>query len=88
MLPDDWRPQGATDVRPHADEAQPRVAADAATIKALEGNVETLKIQVAAEQAKTRKTIEAFSALAQRLEAMAAQHAIKPWWHRLLRSAG
>ena len=34
------------------------------------------------------KAIEAFSALAQRLEAMAAQHAIKPWWRRLLRRAG
>jgi hypothetical protein len=44
--------------------------------------------QLAAEQAKTEKAIEAFSALAQRLEAMAAQHAIKPWWQRLLRSAG
>ena len=40
-----------------------------------------------AEQAKTEKAIEAFSALAQRLEAMAAQHAIKPWWQRLLRRA-
>ena len=43
--------------------------------------------QLAAEQAKTEKAIEAFSALAQRLQAMAAQHAIKPWWQRLLRSA-
>ena len=43
--------------------------------------------QLAAEQAKTEKAIEAFSALAQRLETMAAQHAIKPWWQRLLRSA-
>jgi hypothetical protein len=31
--------------------------------------------------------MSAFEALAQRLEAMAAQHAIKPWWQQLLRSA-
>ena len=44
--------------------------------------------QLAAEQAKTEKAIEAFSALAQRLDAMAAERAIKPWWRRLLRPAG
>jgi hypothetical protein len=44
--------------------------------------------QLAAEQVKTEKAIEAFSTLAQRLAAMAAQHAIKPWWQRLLRRAG
>jgi two-component sensor histidine kinase len=43
--------------------------------------------QLAAEQAKTEKAIEAFSTLAQRLAAMAAKHAIKPWWQRLLRRA-
>jgi hypothetical protein len=40
------------------------------------------------ESAKTTQAIAAFESLAQRLEAMAAQHAIKPWWQRLLRSAG
>jgi hypothetical protein len=29
----------------------------------------------------------AFESLAERLEAMAAERAIKPWWRRLLRSA-
>jgi hypothetical protein len=43
--------------------------------------------QLAAEQAKTEKAIEAFSALAQRLEATAAQRAVKPWWQRLPRRA-
>jgi hypothetical protein len=78
------------------------LASDTQLIKALEAHVETLKeqlaaaeardaqhvAQLAAEQAKTEKAIEAFSMLAQRLEAMAAQHAIKPWWRRLLRRAG
>jgi hypothetical protein len=31
--------------------------------------------------------MSAFEALAHRLEAMAAQHAIKPWWQQLLRRA-
>ena len=38
--------------------------------------------------AKTAQAIAAFAQLAQRLEAMAAQRAIKPWWQRPLRSAG
>ena len=72
-------------------------ASDTQLIKALQAHVETLKeqlaaaeardaqhvAQLAAEQAKTEKAIEAFSMLAQRLEAMAAQHAIKPWWRRI-----
>jgi hypothetical protein len=41
-----------------------------------------------AEAAKTAQAIAAFAQLAQRLEAMAAQRAIKPWWGRLLRRAG
>jgi hypothetical protein len=40
------------------------------------------------ESAKTAQAIAAFESLAQRLEAMAAQRAIKPWWQRLLRRAG
>jgi hypothetical protein len=71
-------------------------------IKALEAHVETLKEQLtaaearlaqnvadlAAEKAKTEKAIEAFAAIAERLDALAAQHATRPWWQRLLRSAG
>ena len=73
-----------------------------ADVKGVGGLVETLRIEVermkdrlavadalaSAEAAKTAQAIEAFSALAQRLEAMAAQRAIKPWWQRLLRRAG
>jgi hypothetical protein len=35
-----------------------------------------------AEQAQTEKAIAAFSALAERLDALAAERA-KPWWRRL-----
>ena len=35
-----------------------------------------------AEQAKTEKAIAAFASLANRLDALAAEHA-KPWWRRL-----
>ena len=73
-----------------------------ADVKGVRGLVETLKTEVerlkdqlavadalaSDEAAKTAQAIEAFSALAQRLEAMAAQRAIKPWWRRLLRRAG
>jgi hypothetical protein len=41
-----------------------------------------------AEAAKTAQAIAAFAQLAQRLEAMAAQRAIKPWWQLLLRRVG
>ena len=40
------------------------------------------------ESAKTTPATAAFQSLAQRLEAIAAQRAIKPWWQRLLRRAG
>ena len=73
-----------------------------ADVKGVGGLVETLKTEVerlkdqlavadalaSHEAAKTAQAIEAFSALAQQLEAMAAQRAIKPWWQRLLRRAG
>jgi hypothetical protein len=63
----------------------------------LSAHVETLKTQLAGaegraaaesaraseESAKTAQAIAAFESLAQRLEAMAAQRAIKPWWRRL-----
>jgi hypothetical protein len=57
--------------------------------------VERLKDQLAVadalasdEAAKTAQAIAAFEQLAQRLEAMSAQRAIKPWWRRLLQRAG
>jgi len=38
--------------------------------------------ELKAEQAQTEKAIAAFSALAERLDALAAERA-KPWWRRL-----
>ena len=38
--------------------------------------------ELKAEQAKTEKAIAAFAALADRLDALAAERA-KPWWRRL-----
>jgi hypothetical protein len=79
-----------------------RTASDAQLVKALEAHVETLKEQLAAaearadkiaadlaaEQARTTQAIAAFEQLALRLEEIAAERAIKPWWQRLLRRAG
>jgi len=44
----------------------------------LKGENEALKSQLAAERARTEKAIAAFSALAERLDALAAERA-KPW---------
>ncbi len=73
------------------------MAYDRPLIKALEAHDETLKAQLAAaetraegltaerdaEQAKTGQAIAAFSALAERLDALAAERA-RPWWRRLV----
>jgi hypothetical protein len=40
------------------------------------------------ESAKTAQALAAFEQLAQRLEAMAAERGIKPWWQWALRRAG
>ena len=82
-------------------DVSPTVPDNAATIKALEAHVATLKEQLAAaearaekqaaelgadlaaERARTEKAIAAFRALADRLDALAAEHA-KPWWRRLV----
>jgi len=52
-------------------------------IKTLQGDVATLKEQLASEQAKTEKAIEAFRLLADRLDAMAETNQRRPWWKRL-----
>jgi hypothetical protein len=75
---------------------------NAETIQALRDHVATLKTDVARlqaqlagaetrasdEAAKTAQAIAAFESLAQRLEEIAAQRAIKPWWRRFLQKAG
>jgi len=95
MPPDDWRPQGAPDVKADAADA------NAATIKALEGHVDTLKEQLAAaearaaglavdlnaERARTDKAIAAFASLAERLDALAEERS-RPWWRRRWRAGG
>jgi hypothetical protein len=104
LLPDDYdvdrRPDGAPDARP--DALGEKSVPSGRLVAALEAHVETLKAQLAAaearasaadvravdEAAKTAQAIAAFESLAQRLEAMAAQHAIKPWWQRLLQRTG
>ena len=65
-----------------------------AHIETLKAELQTLKGQragaetrVSWEAAKTAEAIAAFEQLVQRLEAMAAQRAVKPWWQRLLRRA-
>ena len=60
-------------------------------IKTLHGDIETLKEQLAAsetraalEAEKAGKAIEAFGALAERLDALAAANQRCPWWRRLV----
>jgi len=55
---------------------------------AAEASAEAAQARADAEAAKTAQAIRAFESLAERLEATAAQRAIKPWWQRLLRRAG
>jgi len=52
-------------------------------IKTLQGDNETLKEQLAAEQAKTSQAIAAFASLAERLDALAEANQRRPWWKRL-----
>jgi len=54
-----------------------RARADAAETRSAE-----LSADLAAERTKTEKAIAAFSALADRLDAPAAERA-RPWWRRL-----
>jgi|SRR5271166_3859628 len=76
--------------RPVTPRSSPARKPDAATIKALEAHVETLKEQLAVERAqteveraRTEKAIAAFAALAERLDALAEERA-RPWWRRLV----
>jgi hypothetical protein len=100
MIPDDLpvtaraREPGQHPVTPRSTPG--RKSADAATIKALEAHVETLKAQLvaadardaqqvadlAAERAQTARAIAAFAQLADRLDMLATERA-RPWWRRL-----
>jgi hypothetical protein len=46
-------------------------------------DAERLIAMLTAEQAKTEKAIGAFAALAERLDALAAERS-RPWWRRLV----
>jgi hypothetical protein len=65
-----------------------QLAASEERTTATEARVTAADARAAEEAARTTQAIAAFETLAQRLETMAAQHAIKPWWQRLLRRAG
>jgi hypothetical protein len=81
-------PEGVT-ISERTLNATPNVTPDNdQLVSALEGHVRTLKEQLATESARADRAIAAFEQLAQRLEAMAAQRAIKPWWQRLLQRTG
>ncbi len=81
--PDDLSAPRAPDVRPDAVPDNPAlVDALQSHIKTLQVDVETLKEQLAVEQAKASAAIEAFASLADRLDALAADRA-RSWWRRL-----
>jgi hypothetical protein len=50
---------------------------------ALRQDLTTARVDLAAETAGTEKAIEAFAALADRLDQLAAERA-RPWWRRLV----
>jgi hypothetical protein len=84
--PDDLSAPCAPDVRADANAIAPD---NSALVTALQGHVETLKADVerlesmlADERARTSAAISAFAALADRLDALAAERA-RPWWRRL-----
>ncbi len=80
------RPPGDQPVTPRSSPGRKAVDPALVTaleshIKTLQGDNETLKEQLAAEQAKTSQAITAFASLAERLDALAAERA-RPWWRR------
>jgi hypothetical protein len=61
------------------------LAAARARATAAEARGAELSADLTAERAKTEKAIAAFAALAERLDALAAERA-RPWWRRLVGS--
>ena len=59
--------------------AEARARADAADARSVE-----LSSALAAEKARADRAIEAFASLADRLDALAAEHTQRPWWRRLV----
>jgi hypothetical protein len=58
-------------------------AAYAAGLKAEKAKLEAERAKVEAERARTDQAIAAFSSLAERLDALAAERS-RPWWRRLV----
>ncbi len=92
-LPDGWPNPVRTPGRPNKPDVRTlsESRTDTQLIKALEAHVETLKEQLAGaearlagERAQTEKATAAFSALAERLDALAADQRRRPWWRRLV----
>ena len=82
LLPDDLSVHRAPDVRADAvPDTSALVTALEGHIKTLQGENETLKERLAAEQARTTQAIAAFASLADRLDALTAARA-GPWWRR------
>jgi len=63
-------------------EARARADADAARSVELSADLAAERARTEAERMQTAKAIEAFSSLADRLDALAAERA-RPWWRRL-----
>ena len=94
MIPDDLvvtaRAHGSCD-RPVTAKSPPgREAIDPALVTALESHIKTLqgenealKERLALEQARTTQAIAAFTSLAERLDALAAERERRSWWRRL-----
>ena len=61
-----------------------RVAELGAERARVERQAAELGADLAAEKAKTEKAISAFAALAERIDALAAERARPPWWRRLV----
>jgi hypothetical protein len=70
-------PEGVTSVQ-----RTPDATPNNSVVKALQAHVDTLREQLAAENARADSAIQAFADLAQRLEELAEARA-KPWWKRL-----
>jgi chromosome segregation ATPase len=64
-----------------SEEANNALREHNATLKA---DVDKLEAQLAAERERTEKAIAAFAALADRLDALAAERERRPWWRRLV----
>jgi hypothetical protein len=87
-LPDEAYPRQTPVIRASdqalMDSLRDHVASRKAENETLRAQLASAETRASEESAKTAQAIAAFESLAQRLEAMAAQRAIRPWWRRLV----